>query len=251
MHASVRATPNAGSSLRTILQNTHLGASTGPDTRGLQVPRPRVRRLWCISRESTTEPPLYGLDIETDTTVDGLDPAVASIVGVAIVGPGVELVLDGSEYELLVALDRAVAALTPGVLVTWNGSGFDLPFLDDRARLIGVDLGLRITHDPSIALSRNPLLGHPGAYRGRWYHHRHLDGYRLYRSEIDPKSGLSCGLKSLARHFGLPIVEVERDRIHELDRDTLRRYVTSDAALARELVARRWSTAQHAIDPIS
>ena len=24
-------------------------------------------------------PPLYGLDIETDTTVDGLDPAVVSV----------------------------------------------------------------------------------------------------------------------------------------------------------------------------
>lgn len=251
MHASVRATSNADSSPRTILQNTQLGAATALDTRWRRNHAPRLRKLRGISRESTTEPPLYGLDIETDTSVNGLDPAVSPIVGVAIVGAGVELVLDGSEHEVLMALDRAIAALAPGVLVTWNGSGFDLPFLDDRARLIGVDLGLRIAHDPSIVLSRDPLRGHPGAYRGSWYHHRHLDGYRLYRSEIDPDSGLSCGLKSLARHFGLPIVEVERDRMHELDQDTLRRYVRSDAALARELVARRWSTAQHAIDHIS
>ena len=71
----------------------------------------------------------------------------------------------------------------------------------------------------------------------------------MYRGEIDPESGLSCGLKSLARGFELPFVEVERDRIHELDHDTLRRYVTSDASVARELVARRWATALHAIDP--
>jgi hypothetical protein len=211
----------------------------------------RVRRLRAIIDEPTSEhgPPLYGLDIETDTSVDGLDPAVSPIVSVAIVGTGVEHIFDGSERDVLLAVDRAIAALAPGVLITWNGSGFDLPFLDDRARLLGIDLGLRIVHDPGIVLSRDPLLGHPGAYRGRWYQHRHLDGYRLYRSEIDPESGLSCGLKSLARHFDLPFIEVERDRIHELDQDTLRRYVTSDASLARELVARRWATAQHAIDP--
>lgn len=216
-----------------------------------------VRRIQPITSKperATHEPPrfelpLYGLDIETDTSVDGLDPAVSPIVSVAIVGAGVEHVLDGPERDVLEALDRAIADLAPGVLITWNGSGFDLPFLDERARRLGIELGLRIAHDPGIVLSRDPLLGHPGAYRGRWYRHRHLDGYRLYRSEIDPESGLSCGLKSLARHFDLPFVEVERDRIHELDQETLRRYVTSDASLARELVARRWSTALHAMDP--
>jgi hypothetical protein len=158
-------------------------------------------------------------------------------------------VVDGPEPELLAALDDAVAALAPGVLVTWNGSAFDLPYLADRARMAGIDLGLVISHDASIVLSRDPLRGHPGAYRGRWHHHRHLDGYRLYRTEIDPDSGVSCGLKSLARHFGLDVVEVDRARIHELSPEALRRYVTSDAALARALVARRWTSAIHAVDP--
>ena len=171
------------------------------------------------------------------------------MLGVAIVGDGIELAIDGAEADVLTELDRTIAALPAGVLITWNGSAFDLPFLVDRARIAGITLGLRIRLDPGIVLSREPLRGHPGAYRARWYHHRHLDGYRLYRSEIDPESGVSCGLKPLARHFGLDVVEVARDRIHELDREMLRRYVTSDAALARELVARRWVSAGHAVDP--
>lgn len=180
--------------------------------------------------------------------MSGLDPAVSPVVSVAVVGPGVEIVLDGPERVLLLALDDALAALPAGVLITWNGSSFDLPFLHDRARRLDLALGLRLRHDPGIVLSREPLAGHPGAYRATWHEHRHLDGYRLYRGEIDPESGVSCGLKPLARHLGLPVVEVERDRIHELDALTLRRYVTSDAWLARELVARRWSTAAPAID---
>lgn len=183
--------------------------------------------------------------------MSGLDPSVSAIVSVAVVGPDVELVLDGDEVTLLRGLDRALAALAPGVLVTWNGSSFDLPFLADRARRHDVDLGLRLRHDPGIVLSRDPLPGHPGAYRGAWHGHRHLDGYRLYRAEIDPDSGVSCGLKPLARHLGLEVLEVERDRIHELAPDVLRRYVVSDARLARELVARRWATAAHAIDELA
>jgi uncharacterized protein YprB with RNaseH-like and TPR domain len=174
---------------------------------------------------------------------------VSPIVGVALVGEGVEVVLDGPEPELLAALDHTLATLAPGVIVTWNGSAFDLPFLADRAARTGAALGLVIRHDTGIVLSRDPLRGHPGAYRASWYEHRHLDGYRLYRSEIDPESGVSCGLKPLARHLGLDVVEVDRARIHELAADELRRYVLSDALLARELVARRWATARHAVDP--
>ena len=38
---------------------------------------------------------LVGLDIETDTSVDGLDPARSPIVAIALSGDGFESVFDG------------------------------------------------------------------------------------------------------------------------------------------------------------
>src|SRR3546814_13231573 len=70
--------------------------------------------------------PIYGLDIETDTSVDGLDPNVSRIVAAALSTGGVDELFDGPEDELLAGLDERLAELPPGVLATWNGSAFDL-----------------------------------------------------------------------------------------------------------------------------
>ncbi|HAS09934.1 MAG TPA: hypothetical protein DCS55_05345, partial [Acidimicrobiaceae bacterium] len=77
--------------------------------------------------------PIYGLDIETDTTVDGLDPNVSRIVAVALSTELGDELFDGPEDELLAELDLRLGELAPGVLATWNGSAFDLPFIADRA----------------------------------------------------------------------------------------------------------------------
>jgi len=172
-------------------------------------------------------------------------------VAIALTGIDVEVVLDGDEARQLADLDRALADLRPGVIVTWNGAAFDLPFIADRARMHDLEIGLRLRADPAIP-RRDPLPGHQGAYRGTWYRHRHIDGYQLFRADVGTDAGagvqLPCGLKPLARFVGLPVVEVDREAIHELDANTTRRYVTSDANLARELVMRRVATAMAAID---
>ena len=186
--------------------------------------------------------PLYGLDIETDTAVDGLDPSRSAVVAVAFwggpvgtpderAGGHVEEVVEApgtepdDERALLTRVDRLLADLPPGVIVTWNGRRFDLPFIDERARRLGVATGLRI----------DPVSG-----EAQWHRHRHLDGLRAYRADVGRTLGLSCALKPLSRFVGLDPVEVDRTRIHELDDATLRAYVLSDARLAHELVARRW-----------
>ena len=79
-------------------------------------------------------PNVYGLDIETDTTVDGLDSEVAPVVTVALSLDDYDEVFSGDEPSILTRLDRRLAELTSGVLATWNGAAFDLPFLADRAR---------------------------------------------------------------------------------------------------------------------
>lgn len=199
-----------------------------------------VLRTFPLDERHPRDISLYGLDIETDTTIDGLDPARSAVVAVAIVGEEIELVIQGEEAALLAELDATLVALAPGVLVTWNGGRFDLPFLADRSRVAGVTLGLDLWSDT--------LPGPDVRYQATWHHHRHLDGYRLFRSDAGRAMGLSCGLKNMARLVGLDAVSVDRERIHDLDADALSAYVASDARLARQLVIRRGATALAAID---
>ncbi len=194
--------------------------------------------------------PVYGLDIETDTSTNGLDPAVAAVVTVALAGPGYEEVFTGSEDVLLAELDQRIAELEPGVIATWNGAAFDLPFIADRADLHGLPLGLRLRLDPSIMMRRAPLPGHRGAYRAAWYDHGHLDAYRVYRGDVGPALRISCSLKSIARFVGLAPIEVDRTRIHDLSNEALHAYAASDARLARILAERRWGTASRCVDQV-
>jgi DNA polymerase elongation subunit (family B) len=194
---------------------------------------------------------VYGLDIETDTTVDGLDPAIAPVVTVALSSPGFDEVFSGSEAGLLFDLDQRLAELEPGVLATWNGAAFDLPFLADRAQINGVGMGLRLRADPSIVMRRAPLAGHTSAYRAAWHGHGHIDAYRLYRGDVGPALRVSCSLKSIARLVGLAPVEVDREHIHDLSREALHAYASSDARLARVLTERRWPSAARFVDRIA
>lgn len=193
--------------------------------------------------------PTYGLDIETDTTIDGLDPRCAAIVAVSVVGDDIEVVFDGPERSIISRLDATLAELPPGVVITWNGAAFDLPFLADRAERLGLPIGLRLR--PGVATGRrsDPLPGHDGAYRATWHAHRHLDGYRLFRNDVGRALRLPCGLKSLARLVGVPAIELDASRIHDASPDDVRAYVTSDARVARVLVHRRWPAAMAFIDP--
>ncbi len=194
--------------------------------------------------------PIYGLDIETDTTIDGLDPAVSSIVTVAL-STQVDELFEGPEDEILWALDQRLRELPPGVIATWNGSAFDLPFIADRAALWQLPLGLAIAADPRIRHRHDPLPGHDHCYRAAWYDHAHLDAYRLYRDDVGPALRISCSLKSIARFVGLAPIEVDRTRIHDLSREALHAYASSDARLARILAERRWSTASRRLDTVS
>jgi hypothetical protein len=187
--------------------------------------------------------PIYGLDIETDTAVDGLDPATSRIVAVALSTSDGDQVFDGDEATLIAQVDAALAGLPAGIVATWNGSNFDLPFLARRADQASIRLGLTMRVDPAIILRREPLAGETGAYRASWYQHRHLDGYRLYRSDVGRLLGLSCGLKPMAMLAGLTPVRVETSCLHLLDANEVRDYVASDARVTRQLVLRRMPSA--------
>jgi len=199
----------------------------------------------------TALPVVYGLDIETDTTVDGLDPRVARIVAVAVAGPTeVKVFDDADEPRLLDRLDGYIAAAEPGVITTWNGAAFDLPFLADRARRHCVPLGLELWLDPGLRVRAGALPGHLGAYRATWHRHVHLDAYRVFRADVVPALGVSGGLKAIARVCGLTPIEVRTEALHELSAEQIRAYVASDARCTRELIRRRWPSAQAAVDQV-
>lgn len=189
-------------------------------------------------------PQCYGLDIETDTTVDGLDASCSAIVAVAVSTASGDEVFLGDEEDILTSTDRFLATLEPGLLITWNGSSFDLPFILERGARLGLSLGLRAGREPSGSDAV------AGARASRWWSHRHIDGYRLYRADVARILGVSCGLKPLSRLVGLTPVEVDRTKIHELESAEIRDYVASDARLARELVLRRMPAAISHVDPL-
>ena len=188
---------------------------------------------------ATRDLPLYGLDIETDTVVDGLDPVLSPVAAVALSTPATDEVFTGEEVDVLRRLDGRLRALPRGILTTWNGAAFDLPFLADRAAIRGVRLGLRLEPDPFVLSQSDPLVGHVAVYRATWHRHRHLDAYRAYQSDVGPALRISCSLKSIARLAGFRPVEVDRQHIHDLASDELEAYVASDARLARLLAERR------------
>ncbi len=191
--------------------------------------------------------PLYGFDIETDTSLDGLDPALAPVVAAAVSTPDGDRVLLGEEAELLERLDGLLATLPPGLLVTWNGRCFDLPFVACRAATLGVSLQLELWRpgEPGGAAIWPPP---PGGYRGRWGAHGHLDGYGAFRADVRRVLGLSCGLKAMARLVGLTPVEVDYEQLHLVDPDELGAYVASDARLAAQLVRRRLPAVLASVD---
>lgn len=189
-----------------------------------------------VPEPAPPEPPLVGFDIETDTSTGGLDPSTSRIVAVGLSTPTGDEVYDGTEAELLTAVDRRLRELAGGILVTWNGSAFDLPFVAHRARLLDTPIGLVTAEDPVRRSRRDP--DRP-AVRGRWHRLVHLDGYQLYRADVGRTLGLSCGLKPLARLAGLQPVELDRSCLHLAGAESVADYVASDARIAAELVRRR------------
>lgn len=193
------------------------------------------------------QPFIYGIDIETDTRVDGSDPAVASITTVVLSGQGFEEFFIGDEADLLTALDRRLASLPPGLLASWNGATFDLPFIADRAELLGVALRLRLCPDQSLTMGRPTLPGHASAYRASWADHAHLDTYRIYG---DTSTGWAS-LRTIGRLIGLGEQGGRAVRRSDLANEALHANAASDARLARSLAERRWTAGLRLADRVT
>jgi len=205
---------------------------------------------------------LRRLQFDLETT--GLDARTDRIFLIAIGTPdgGVELLEaegedDAAERALLERFVARVAAHDPDVVENHNLHGFDLPFLRQRARRLGVKLALGRV--PGLGLDERVAMrgvvsddGDGAPVRDRRVRYvipgreciDTLDAVRRYDFAVRELPGY--GLKAVARHFrvaGSDTRELIRgDRIHDVyrtDPERVRRYagadVTEVAALARLL----------------
>lgn len=199
---------------------------------------------------------LHRLQFDLETT--GLNPERSRIFMVAVRHPsGAEEVIeaagdgDAAEADLIRRLVATVTESDPDVIENHNLHGFDLPFLERRARVLGVPLGLgRI---PSLGVRPRPSRRDQVRYvvPGRECIDT-LDAVRRY--DFSARELPSHGLKAVAKHFGIapPDREMVRgDKIYETyrtDPERVRRYATADvtevAALARLLGGAAYALAQ-------
>jgi len=189
---------------------------------------------------------LRRLQFDLETT--GLDPLRDRIFLIAVRDPdGRTHVLEGDEASIIAQLVAAVAAADPDVIENHNLHGFDLPFLDRRARILGVPLRLGRTGDTQLRQR--------GARRGAASQNgRKIRFVAPGRELIDTLDAVlrhdfatrelpGHGLKAVARHLGIAGADRELiagARVHDVylaDPARVRRYAIADveevAGLAR------------------
>jgi DNA polymerase, archaea type len=154
---------------------------------------------------------------------------------------------DRAEAELLKALNARVSALDPDVIENHNLHGFDLPFIVERARALGVPLVLG--RAPGLAQRPAAHGGAPWVTGGRSMRRRYtlpgrecidtLDAVR--RHDFSARDLPGHGLKAVARHFGIAaharehVPGSEVYRVYRSDPERVRRYARGDGLEASRL----------------
>lgn len=205
--------------------------------------------------------------MQFDLETTGLDPAIERIFLIAVRYPSgaTEIIEaqgndDAAEAELIERLVAIVQAADPDVIENHNLHGFDLPFLDHRARRLGVPLSLGRIGAAGLGqrAARRGVTNQPDSRRrfrfvapGRELIDT-LDAVLRYDFSVRELPG--HGLKAVARYLGIAKPNRERirgDQVYaEYQRDParVRRYATADveevADLARMLGGAAFALAQ-------
>jgi DNA polymerase elongation subunit (family B) len=194
---------------------------------------------------------LRRLQFDLETT--GLDAERDRIFLIAVRDPvGAVELLEGDEAALIRRLLERIHAADPDVIENHNLHGFDLPFLERRARLLGVPLRLGRFGPPGLR-RRNTRRGTRLVAPGRELIDT-LDA--VLRYDFATRELPDHGLKAVARHLGIAGADREQipgARVHEVylrDPARVRRYAAADveevAALARLLGGAAFALAQMA-----
>ena len=204
---------------------------------------------------------LRRMQIDLETT--GLEPSLDRIFLVALATPTGEVeileaeatgsshtALDAAEANLIERLSARIDALDPDVIENHNLHGFDLPFLAERANVLGVPLELG-RPGPSRALRKRPTSRRRAAGRAsdqRFTGRYTAPGRELFdtmdavlRYDFAARDLPGHGLKAVARHFGLSgpdrelIPGPQVHRVYREDPDRVRRYAADDVREAGRL----------------
>lgn len=196
--------------------------------------------------------------LQFDIETSGLDPRHSRVFLIAVRDPDSHVHMleaegndDRAERELLRRLEATIQRLDPDVIENHNLHGFDLPFLDRRARTLGVRLQLGRVPGASLRrrAARRGMRDEDGGSRrvrliapGRELIDT-LDAVRAYDFAV--RELPSHGLKAVARHLGVAGPDRELIRgdqvltVFRRDPDRVRRYAAADveeaAAIARIL----------------
>ncbi|MEO7040706.1 MAG: DNA polymerase domain-containing protein [Gemmatimonadaceae bacterium] len=209
---------------------------------------------------------LHRLQFDLETT--GLDARVARVFMISIrYTNGATEVLeangegDAAEAQLIRQLMSRVEQADPDVIENHNLHGFDLPFLDERSRALGVPLSLGRIRTNGLkrrAARRGSRSADPNDHRrvrfvapGRELIDT-LDAVRRYDFSVRELPG--HGLKAVAKHLGFAAPDreyIRGDQIYStyrVDPERVRRYATDDveevAALSRMLGGAAFALAQ-------
>src|SRR4051794_21160345 len=151
---------------------------------------------------------LQRMQFDLETT--GLDAERDRIFLIAVRDPsGATETLEGEERDVIAKLAERIRAADPDVIENHNLHGFDLPFLECRARLLGVPLALGRTGPPGlrpraarrgVPSASNPLRRIRYTVAGRELIDT-LDA--VLRHDFSTRDLPGHGLKAVARHLGL------------------------------------------------
>ena len=208
---------------------------------------------------------LHRMQFDLETT--GLDAERDRIFMIAVRDPSGTAELleaagegDAAEAELIRRLVAKVSAADPDVIENHNLHGFDLPFLNRRARILGVPLGLGRIGPPGLrqrGARRGSADGRDNGRRVRFV----APGRELIdtldavlRYDFATRDLPNHGLKAVARHLGISGSNREHIRgdqiyaVYGRDPARVRRYATADveevAGLARMLGGAAFALAQ-------
>jgi uncharacterized protein YprB with RNaseH-like and TPR domain len=163
------------------------------------------------------------LDIETDTSDNGLAWRRTRVVSVAVYRSHTEHQLFDNPRErvLLDELARWLAGQPVATVETWNGVKFDLPMLWNRSAACQSKLQSYLASG----------IDSPASWFG---HHRHRDLMLEWKGWANRTIG-TCRLKAVAEYFHLSPIYLDMSGRTANSLEDIRRYNLSDARVTWEL----------------